>query len=263
MYQWDAQEYRASSSNQKRWALELLAQLDLAGAERVLDIGSGDGEITAEIARRVPRGSALGIDSSADMVRLAASQYPAGHHPNLAFRLKDAAELDFAAEFDIAFSNACLHWVKDHQPVLRGIRDGLKPGGRMLLQMGGRGNAATVLAALEAVLRSPGWAGYFQGFPFPYAFYGPEEYRPWLESRGFRVRRLELVHREMVHRGADDFAAWLRTTWLPYTQRVPESLREGFISDIMAEHGRVNPPQADGSVRFDMVRLEVDAVKEG
>ena len=85
MYQWDAREYRASSSNQKRWALELLAQLELKGAERVLDIGCGDGEITAAIAARVPRGSALGIDSSPDMVEMAARQHPADRCPNLAF----------------------------------------------------------------------------------------------------------------------------------------------------------------------------------
>lgn len=261
MYQWDAREYRDSSSNQKRWALELLARLELRGGERVLDIGCGDGEITAAIARMAPRGFALGIDSSEDMVELASRQYPPDRCPNLGFLLKDAREIDFTGEFDAVFSSACLHWVKDHQPVLSGVRRCLKPGGRVLLQMGGRGNAATVLAAMEEVLRLPRWAGHFEGFDFPYGFYGPEEYRPWLESRGFRVLRLELVPREMRHHGGSDFAAWLRTTWLPYTQRVPESLRESFIAEVVAAHARVKPPEADGSVRFDMVRLEVDALK--
>lgn len=261
MYQWDAREYRDSSSNQKRWALELLARLELRGGERVLDIGCGDGEITAAIARMAPRGFTLGIDSSKDMVELALRQYPPDRCPNLGFLLKDAREIDFTGEFDAVFSSASLHWVRDHQPVLSGIRRCLKPGGRALLQMGGRGNAATVLAALEEVLRLPRWAGYFEGFGFPYGFYGPEEYRSWLESRGFRVLRLELVPREMRHDGGGEFAAWLRTTWLPYTQRVPESQREGFIAEIVAAHARVKPPEADGSVRFDMVRLEVDAVK--
>ncbi len=259
MYHWDAREYRASSSNQKRWALELLAQLELKGAERVLDIGCGDGEITAAIAARVPRGSALGMDSSPDMVELAARQHPADRHPNLAFVVKDARDIDFPEEFDAVFSNACLHWVSDHRPVLSGIGRCLKPGGRVLLQMGGRGNAASVLDALEEVMKSPRWAGYFEGFAFPYAFYGPEEYRPWLESRGFSVVRLELIPKEMVHRSQDEFAAWLRTTWLPYTQRVPESLREEFIRGIVAAHARAEPPEADGSIHFTMVRLEVDA----
>ena len=115
MYHWDAEEYCTSSSNQKKWALELLSKLDLKGSERVLDIGCGDGEITAAIARRVPRGSAVGIDSSRDMVDLAATRYPPNRFPNISFVLKDAREIDFDQEFDAVFSNACLHWVVDHQ----------------------------------------------------------------------------------------------------------------------------------------------------
>lgn len=269
MYQWDAGEYRTSSSNQKRWALELLTRLELQGAERVLDIGCGDGEITAAIARMVPLGYVLGIDSSRDMVELASHQYPPDRCPNLGFLRRDARELGLGdddgaiAEFDAVFSNACLHWVKDHQSVLSGIRRCLRPGGRVLLQMGGRGNAASVLTALQEVLKSPRWAGCFEGFAFPYAFYGPEEYRPWLEAGGFDIVRLELIRKEMVHHDQSEFAAWLRTTWLPYTQRVPEPAREDFISEIVAAHAQVKAPEADGSVRFDMVRLEVDAVKGG
>jgi trans-aconitate methyltransferase len=76
MYQWNAQEYAASSSNQEEWALELLSKLDLKESDWVLDIGSGDGEITALIARRVPKGFALGIDSSREMVDLARDRFP-------------------------------------------------------------------------------------------------------------------------------------------------------------------------------------------
>ncbi|HWR70758.1 MAG TPA: methyltransferase domain-containing protein, partial [Dehalococcoidia bacterium] len=120
MYQWDAEEYRTSSSNQKKWALELLSKLDLEGSERVLDIGCGDGEVTAAIARRVPRGFAVGIDSSGDMIDLAVTHYPPERCPNISFVLKDAREIDFDEEFDAVFSNACLHWVVDHRPVLAG-----------------------------------------------------------------------------------------------------------------------------------------------
>jgi trans-aconitate 2-methyltransferase len=261
MYHWDAEEYRTSSSNQKKWALELLDKLNLRGDERVLDIGCGDGEITAAIARRVPRGFAVGIDSSRDMVDLAARHCPPERCPNISFILKDAREIDFDEEFDAVFSNACLHWVIDHRHVLAGIKGCLKPSGKMLLQMGGRGNAATVLEAIDAVLEMPRWARYFEGFAFPYAFYGPEEYRSWMEALGFQVNRVELLPKDMVHRDADAFAAWLRTTWLPYTQRVPESAREEFISEIVSTHARMQSPDADGSIHFTMVRLEVEATK--
>jgi trans-aconitate 2-methyltransferase len=259
MYHWKAEEYRTSSSNQKKWALELLSKLDLKGNERVLDIGCGDGEITAAIAQRVPRGFAVGIDSSKEMIDLASRRFPSEHYPNIAFLLKDAKALDFPEEFDAVFSNACLHWVIDHQPVLAGIRSCLKPSGRVLLQMGGKGNATTVLEAIDAVLKMSRWAKYFNGFAFPYAFYGPDEYRSWLAALGLEIRRAELLPKEMVHEGSDGFAAWLRTTWLPYTERVPEFLREEFIYEIVAAHAGIRPPDADGCIHLTMMRLEVEA----
>ncbi len=261
MYQWNAEEYRSSSANQKKWALELLSKLDLKGNESVLDIGCGDGEITAAIAQRVPRGFVVGIDSSRDMIELATKHFPPARCPNLTFILKDARHLNFDEEFDAVFSNACLHWVIDHQSVLAGIRRCLRPSGRMLLQMGGKGNATAVLEVIDALLKMPKWARYFEGFAFPYAFYEPDEYSPWLTALGFRIKRVELITKDGVHHGNDKFAAWLRTTWLPYTERVPESLREGFIHEIVATHAKRWPSDADGSIHIRMVRLEVEAEK--
>jgi len=68
MYSWDSEEYQISSSNQKKWGVELFSKLNLSGNEKVLDIGCGDGEITALIAGKVPHDSVIGIDSSRDMI---------------------------------------------------------------------------------------------------------------------------------------------------------------------------------------------------
>ena len=65
----------------------------------------------------------------------------------------------------------------------------------------------------------------------------------------------------MIHEGSDGLVAWLRTTWLPYTERVPGSLREEFIREIVAAHARILPLDADGSIHLTMVRLEVEAEK--
>ena len=74
-------------------------------------------------------------------------------------------------------SFACLHWINGHLPLLKGIRQSLLPSGRILLQFGGRGNASEILAITEDLILEERWSGYFNGFSFPYHFYGPEEYR--------------------------------------------------------------------------------------
>jgi trans-aconitate methyltransferase len=260
-YRWDSEDYARHSSAQQEWALELMDKLAICGQEAVLDIGSGDGKVTALLAARVPRGEVLGIDSSPDMVERARQAYPPELHPNLRFQLGDAREIDFAERFDAVFSNATLHWVRDHRPVLRGAARALKPGGRLLFQMGGRGNARAILAVLEELAREKPWEAWLAGFLCPYGFYGPQEYRAWLAEAGLEARRVELLPKRMRQQGAEGLAAWVRTTWLPYTQAVPAEHREELVVKVVERYLRSHPPAADGMVGVDMVRLEVEALR--
>ena len=67
-YQWNAADYAQHSSQQFKWACELTEKLHLHGDETVLDIGCGDGKVTAAIAARLPkgRGRRLGRSKIAD-----------------------------------------------------------------------------------------------------------------------------------------------------------------------------------------------------
>src|SRR5512137_448065 len=87
MHKWDPADYQKSSSAQYNWAMALIADLLLEGDERILDIGCGDGRITAHLASLVPGGSVLGIDLSPDMIRFAASKY--ADQQNLSFQVSD------------------------------------------------------------------------------------------------------------------------------------------------------------------------------
>ena len=87
---WNAADYAANSAVQQIWARELIAQLQLRGDEHILDVGCGDGKVTAEMARAVPTGSVTGIDASPEMIRFARKTFPPGKHPNLEFQIMDA-----------------------------------------------------------------------------------------------------------------------------------------------------------------------------
>ena len=258
-YQWDARDYRNSSSAQQKWAQELIGKLKLKGDERILDVGCGDGEVTAELAAQVPDGAVLGIDSSSAMIDLARESYPETGCSNLSFCVQDARALDFRCEFDVVFSNAALHWITDHRPLLNGIYKSLKPGGRALLQMGGKGNAAGVVDVLNVVMASEMWRRYFEGFSFSYGFYGPEDYRAWMADAGLRAKRVDLIPKDMTQQGPEGLAAWARTTWLPYTQRVPEDQRRTFVDEVVAQYVARHPADKKGLVHVRMVRLEVEA----
>jgi trans-aconitate 2-methyltransferase len=258
---WDAAEYAANSAVQHGWARELMARLQLRGNEHVLDVGCGDGKVTAEMARALPRGSVVGTDVSPEMIAFAQKKFLTRENPNLTFRVMDAREIRFAGQFDLVFSNAALHWVDDHPAFLRGVAAALRPGGRLIVSCGGKGNAHDVFLALRPEMRSKRWRGFFREVPRPYHFYAPGDYEKWLPKFGFKINLLNLASQDAAYAGADGIATWLRSTWIPYVQRVPENLREEFIAAVAQRYIAKHPPDASGNVLVRMVRLEIDAVK--
>ena len=262
MVDWNAADYSRNSAGQQKWARELIKKLALNGSENVLDIGCGDGKVSAEIAGLLNGGSVIGIDKSKDMVSFANKNF-ADKFTNLSFECMDASSLTFDEKFDIVFSNATLHWIIDHRPVLRGIARALRPGGRCLLQMGGKGNAGEFYSsAMSSGKVMNKWAHYFEGMTFPYGFYGPNEYRPWLDEAGLSPMRIELIPRDMAHKGKEGLAGWIRTTWMPYTSRVSEDKREQFIDEVANEYIAHHPLDENGMAHLSMYRLEVEAVKK-
>ena len=261
-YLWNAEDYADHSTAQFTWAREMIGKLNLRGSESVLDIGCGDGKVTALIASFLPTGTVTGIDSSASMIALAQRKFPSLMYPNISFVQADASMLSFRDQFELAFSNAALHWIPDQGPVLRGVRAALKPSGRIFFQMGGRGNARDILAIANRHIREKRWRSYFSGFSFPYRFFSPEEYEVLLREAGFIPKRLELIPKDMTQKGREGFAGWIRTTWLPYMERIPEQKRGLFVSDLIDAYLGEFPMDKEGLVHTRMVRLEVEAVKE-
>lgn len=258
---WNPSDYAANSSAQEACARELMDRLHLRGDEHILDVGCGDGRVTAELARRVPRGRVVGVDASAEMIRHAKQVQSPGGPSHLEFHAMDARCLAWPARFDVVFSNAVLHWVDDQRAFLRGAAAALKPGGRLVLAAGGKGNAAEVFAALRSVMRQAPWRAWFRRLSVPYFFHEPEVYRRWLMEAGFHEIHVALVPGRVAYAGPAGLAAWLRTTWLPYTQRVPVDRREAFIAEVVARYVARQPPDGSGNVLVDIVRLEIEAVR--
>ena len=261
-FTWNAADYHKSSPAQAQWAKELIAKLSLSGNERVLDIGCGDGKVTAEIARNLPGGTVTGVDSSPEMIRFARDHFPHREHPNLTFSQADARTLPFSGEFDVIFSNAALHWIPDHKPVLAGIAESLCQNGKMLIQMGGKGNAEQILTiGNTVVLKRAEWEQYFTGFTFTFGFFDSAEYGRWMKEAGFGQCRVELIPKDMTYASREDCAAWIRTTWLPWLARIPESRQSGFIETLLDEYLKKYPADPDGTIHIPMVRLEAEAKK--
>lgn len=201
---WDPALYEAQHSFVWQMGRGLLDLLAAQPGERILDVGCGTGQLTAEIA--ASGADALGLDASPGMIAQARQNYPAKHNPRLSFSLADAAAMTFDSEFDAIFSNAALHWMLDTTAVVRGMGRALKRGGRLVVECGGKGNIATIDGAIEAVFKQS------LQRPLPVSktmFRSISDLSTALENNGFEVRQALLFDRPTRLEGQRGMEQWL------------------------------------------------------
>ncbi len=246
---WDSSLYEDRHSFVWKAAAGLVDLLDPKPGERILDLGCGTGQLTAQIAER--GAEVLGIDSSVSMVAQARQNYP-----KMKFALADARNFEVQGHFDAVFSNAALHWVLEPEAAIRSMSRALRPGGRLALEFGGLGNISRIMAAIESVLRPAGYKA-------QHTWYFPSigEYGALLERNGFRVllghnfpRWSKLEHPE---RGMRE---WIEMFCGAYFEDVPKGAQATLLTEI---EERLRPElHLDGFWHADYRRLRVHAEKE-
>ena len=231
---WDARAYDESFRFVSDHAGDLVALLDPQPGERILDLGCGTGRLAAAIADC--GASVTAVDSDAAMIEAARAQFPAAAHPTLEFARADGealAEAALAGPFDAIFSNAALHWMTRPKAVLRGLSALLRPGGRLVAELGGHGNVVTVEDALRDALEAEGVARERQ--PRPWYFPSLAEYAALLEQHGFEPRLMTLFDRPTtLEDGEPGMAAWLRMFGHPWLAQLSATSTVAVIARVEA-----------------------------
>lgn len=242
--QWNARDYQQNASFVPRLGMDLLDCLKPRPHERILDLGCGDGTLTEELRRLGC--SVIGVDASAQMIA-------ATRERGLEAVQMDGQALTFDTQFDAVFSNAALHWMLRPEQVLAGVFRALKPGGRLVAEMGGSGNVERIVTALDLSLEQHGYR-----VDNPWFFPTPVHYQALLEEAGFVADHLRLFERPTELPGT--MADWLSTFAHSWLQALPANEHEQFIARVLA---RLEPQLMDtnGLWRADYVRLRVVAVK--
>jgi len=241
-FEFDSAKYAAASTHQKEWGARLVAELKLKGHERILDLGCGEGAITAELSRLVPRGLVLGIDASEDMIAAARKRTA----PNLRFELLDINTMEPDGQFDLVFSNATLHWVKDHRRLLQCTLRLLSPSGVARFNFAGEGNCAAFLRIVRQVMARREFAPAFRSFTWPWYMPSVDEYRALASELPFRSARVWGEIADRFFADADAITRWIdQPSLVPFLAHLDEEARQPF-RDAVVERMLRATGQADG-----------------
>ena len=255
MTEWDAKAYSDRNALQQWLADSHLGELRLDGTERVLDIGCGDGKVTAEIARRLTSGSVLGVDPSTQMIAFAKAHFARRDDPNLAFAVADATALPYRNQFDLVVSFNTLHWVRDQASALRGIRAALRPTGRAFLEFVPQGPRTSLEDVVEEASRAERWARYFAGQTPPYLHVTPEQFGELASDNGLRVERLERELKTWDFASRQAFSDWAAVGCVAWTKNIPDAERPAFIDDVLDRYGRLDEVAGEGVRVFRFYQL--------
>ncbi len=241
---WDADRYARNARFVAERGAEIASWLAATPGERILDLGCGDGALTETLAELVA--DVVGVDASPNMVAAARTR-------GLDVRQMDGQALSFDNEFDAVFSNAALHWMTEPDAVITAVAGALKPGGRFVGEMGGKGNVEAIVGALSCALAARGHDAMAAS---PWYFPDTDDYGARLQASGFAVERIELVPRPTPIPGR--LGDWLETLAETFLNLLPESERQTLIDEV--EDALASPLRdADGIWHVDYVRLRFAA----
>lgn len=256
-FEFNGEKYAQASRHQREWGNTLISGLRLKGDELVLDLGCGDGALTEQLALLVPNGSVLGIDASRGMIETAEKHVK----DNLKFMQADINRMDFSDDFDVIFSNAALHWIKDHDRLLKNSFSALKPGGVISWNFAGDGTCSRFFEVIREKMQAAHYRACFQDFEWPWYMPSKQDYTKKVEAVGFSEATVLEEKADRFFSDSDEMIRWLdQPSLVPFISRVPDMLKADFREDVveaMLEKTR----QPDGTCFETFRRIKVTAVK--
>jgi len=203
----------------------------------------------------LPHGTVLAVDASVAMVEAARERFAGDGRVRV--EQQDLVQLQVQRPVDLIFSTATFHWIQDHERLFERLARVLQPGGRLVVQCGGKGNIARVIGATKEVMNGKRFRNFFEGWEGPWNFADAETTAERLEAAGFEEVETWLQNEVTRFGSKDELARFLKTVVLGrHLERLPESEHQPF-ADAVAEKAAVT----EDPLTIDYVRLNILATR--
>lgn len=251
MTDWSGAQYAERSALQRAMVSEALDAVNVPADARVLDIGCGDGFLTAALAARAAEGFVVGADASPRMIATAHRNAPR-HGAGPVFVVADARRLPLTGPFDLVVSFNALHWVPEQDRALAEIAALLRPGGRAVVQVVCAADRTSLEATAMAVCRRPRWAPWFADFTAPYVHVDPQRYGALAASAGLTLEERTVTDRRWNFGSREAFEQWCAMGTTAWTDRLPPGMRDEYVTELVTAYESVAGP--GGEFRYTQMR---------
>ncbi len=246
---WDSNFYQDKHSFVTKYGDDIIKLLAPKSGENILDLGCGNGKLSAKIAEYGT--TVYGIDFASEMIDKASNSFP-----NLQFLQHDAEKpFPFEVKFDAIFSNAALHWMTNPEIVIKNMASSLKKGGRLVFEMGGKGNIQNIIKSIEIIAKNYNLAE----LPIYNYFPSLSEYAGLLEKNGFRVIVARHFDRPTPLDGQDGLKNWIKMFRNSVLEKIAPNEQDEFLNQI--EQQAKHDLYQNGIWVADYVRLRMIAIK--
>ncbi|CAA9258350.1 MAG: Trans-aconitate 2-methyltransferase [uncultured Blastococcus sp.] len=249
---WDPAGYLRFAGERGRPFVELVARIAAESPATVVDLGCGEGALTASLAQRWPGARITGVDSSDTMLAAAAAHAVPGQ---VEFVAGDVREWQPSGPVDVLVTNAVLQWVPGHEELLARWAGRLAPGGWLAVQVPGNFDFPTH-RILGELCRSPRWAARLADVPRGTgAVLEPSGYYDVLTGAGLTTDAWETTYLHVLT-GTDPVVDWVRSTQLrPVLAQLGKDDGAAFTAAYAAAVREAYPPRPDGTTLLPFRRI--------
>ncbi len=246
---WDSEQYLKYDAERLRPALDLMAQITLEQPKTIVDLGCGPGNVTAVLGEKYPQSQITGVDSSKEMLMKAAEI------EGVDWQEADISSWKPAAPLSLIFSNAALHWVRDHADLLPQLMSFLEPGGQLAIQVPYNQSSPSHSSIVDTVTSGP-WETKLTPLLDDNQVEKPSFYYDLLTplSTSLSIWQSEYLH---VLEGENPVVEWTRGTALKGFLDALEDEREraAFLAQYSRRTAQAYPKQSNGKTLLPFRRL--------
>lgn len=256
MSDWNSAQYSKFVKERTQPSLDLISRISNLEPDNILDIGCGPGNSTAALEKAFPNAQILGVDSSEDMLGKARAS-----HPDIRFEkcLVPDGLTQLREQYDLIFSNACIHWIPGQVHLLQTIFSKMKPGATLAIQIP-LTQKAPFYQSLYRLVDAPQWKAKL-GSIHNFHNLQPEEYYDLLTglAADFNIWETTYYHRVASVQAVIE---WYKGSGLrPYLDALDSQGQAALQEELLHEMEKTYHTQKDGTVILKMPRMFFTATK--